>query len=120
MDKRREPESSHIPLDQVHGEIGEPFAIVTTEETITTDIHGIIDYAVDGLSVVPTGFIAHKNHVVGERLDHFNPSAYNLLEDGKAVRNVAKNRVFIVANNDNSHNVPQLCFSILLHTIPMK
>ena len=108
MDKRREPESSHIPLDQVLGEIGEPFAIVTTDEKITTDIHGIIDYAVDGLSVVPTGFIAHKNHVVGERLNYFNLSTYDLLKDGKAVRNVAKNRVFIVANNDNPHNNPPI------------
>ena len=108
MNKGGKLKPSHIPLNQVLREIGEPFAIVTTEEEITTDIHGIIDYAVDGFSVVPTGFIAHKNHVVGERLDYFNPSAYNLLEDGKAVRNVAKNRVFIVANNDNPHNNPPI------------
>ena len=108
MNKGGKLKPSHIPLNQVLREIGEPFAIVTTEEEITTDIHGIIDYAVDGLSIVPTGFIAHKNHVVGERLDYFNPSAYNLLEDGKAVRNVAKNRVFIVANNDNPHNNPPI------------
>lgn len=108
MDKSRESESSHIPLDQVLREIGEPFAIVTTEEEIPADIHGIIDYAVDGLSVIPTGFIANENHIVGEGLDYFNPSAYNLLEDGKAVRNVAKNRVFIVANNDNPHNNPPI------------
>ena len=108
MDESREPESSHVPLDQVLREIGEPFAIVTTEEEIPTDIHGIIDYAVDGLSVVPTGFIAHKNHVVREGLNDLNPSAYNLLEDGKAVRNVAKNRIFIIANNDNPHNNPPI------------
>ena len=108
MDESREPESSHVPLDQVLREIGELFAIVAPVEEIPSDIHGIIYYAVDGLSVVPTGFIAHKNHVVGERLDHFNPSAYNLLEDGKAVRDVAKNRVFIVANNDNPHNNPPI------------
>lgn len=108
MDDGGKFESSHIPLDQVLREIGEPFAIVTTEEKITTDIHGIIDYAVDGLSVIPTGFIAYKNHVVGERLDYFDLSAHNLLEDGKAVRNVAKNRVFIVANNDNPHNNPPI------------
>ena len=108
MNKGGKLKPSHIPLDQVLREIGESFAIVTTEEEITTYIHGIIDYAADGLSVIPTGFIAYKNHVVGERLDYFNPSAYNLLEDGKAVRNVAKNRVFIVANNDNPHNNPPI------------
>lgn len=106
MDESREPESSHVPLDQVLREIGESFAIVTTEEEIPTDIHGIIDYAVDGLSVVPTGFIAHKNHVVGKELNDFDLSAHDLLENGKAVRDVAKNRVFIVANNDNPHNLP--------------
>ena len=108
MNKGGKLKPSHIPLDQVLREIGESFAIVTTEEEITTDIHGIIDYTVDGLSVVPAGLIAYKNHVVRERLDHFNPSAYNLLEDGKAVRNVVKNRVFIVANNDNPHNNPPI------------
>ena len=106
MNKGGKLKPSHIPLDQVLREIGESFAIVTTEEEIPTDIHGIIDYAVDGLSVVPTGFIAYEDNIVRERLDHFNLSAYNLLEDGKAVRNVTKNRVFIVANYDNSHSSP--------------
>ena len=104
MNKRRKLESSHIPLNQVLGEIGEPFTIVTTEEKVTTDIHGIIDYAVDGLSVVPTGFIAHKNHIVREGFNDFDLSTYDLLKDGKAVRNVAKNWVFIVADNDDSQN----------------
>ena len=104
MDDGGKFESSHIPLDQVLGEIGEPFTIVTTEEKVTTDIHGIIDYAVDGLSIVPAGFIAYEDNIVRERLDYFDLSAHNLLKDGKAVRNVAKNWVFIVADNDDSHN----------------
>ena len=106
MNKGGKLKPSHIPLDQVLREIGESFAIVTTEEEITTYIHGIIDYAVDGLSIVPAGFIAYEDNIVRERLDYFDLSAHNLLKDGKAVRNVAKNRVFIVANNDNPHNLP--------------
>lgn len=112
MHKGRKLESSHIPLDQVLREIGEPFAIVTTEEEITTDIHGIIDYTVDGLSVVPAGLIAYKNHVVRERLDHFNPSAYNLLEDGKIMGDVTKSWVFIITDNDDFHNVPPMDFRL--------
>ena len=108
MNKGGKLKPSHIPLNQVLREIGEPFAIVTTEEEITTDIHGIIDYAVDGLSIVPAGFIAYEDNIVRERLDYFDLSAHNLLKDGKAVRNVAKNRVFIVANNDNPHNNPPI------------
>ena len=108
MNKGGKLKPSHIPLDQVLREIGESFAIVTTEEEITTYIHGIIDYAVDGFSVVPTGFIAHKNHIVREGLNYFDLSAHNLLEDGKAMRNVAKNRVFIAADNDDSHNAPPI------------
>ena len=108
MDESREPESSHVPLNQVLREIGEPFAIVTTEEEIPTDIHGIMNYAVDGLSIVPTGFIAHKNHIVGEGFNDFDFSTYDLLKDGKAVRNVTKNRILIVANNDYPHNMPPI------------
>ena len=108
MNKGGKLKPSHIPLDQVLREIGESFAIVTTEEEITTYIHGIIDYAVDGLSIVPAGFIAYEDNIVRERLDYFDLSAHNLLKDGKAVRNVAKNRVFIAADNDDSHNAPPI------------
>ena len=105
MDKGGKPEPSHIPLDQILGKVREPFAIVTTEEEITTDVHGIIDYAVDGLPVVPTGFIANKDDVVArKRLNHFDSSTYNLLENGEAVRDVSKNRIRIATDNQNSHN----------------
>lgn len=106
MNKRGKLESSHIPLDQLLGEIGESFTIVPTKEEITANVHGIIDYTVDGFSVVPAGLIAHKNHVVGKELNDFDLSAHDLLENGKAVRDVAKSWVFIVANNDNPHNDP--------------
>ena len=108
MNKGGKLKPSHIPLDQVLREIRESFAIVTTEEKVTTDIHGIIDYAVDGLSVIPTGIIAYEDNIVRERLDYFDLTAHNLLEDGKVVRNVAKNRIFIIANNYNPHNMPPI------------
>lgn len=112
MNKRRKLESSHIPLNQVLGEIGEPFTIVTTEEKVTTDIHGIIDYAVYGLSVVPAGFIAYKNHIVREGFNDFDLSAHDLLEDGKTMGDVTKSWVFIITDNDDFHNVPPMDFRL--------
>ena len=114
MSNGRKLESSHIPLDQVLRKIGEPFTIVATEEEISADIHGIVDYTVDGLSVIPTGFITHENDIVGERLNDFDLSADDLLENGKAVRNVTENRIGIVANDDNSHIEPPAVFLVLL------
>ena len=112
MNKGGKLKPSHIPLDQVLREIGESFAIVTTEEEITTYIHGIIDYAVDGLSIVPAGFIAYEDNIVRERLDYFDLSAHNLLEDGKIMGDVTKSRVFIMTNNDDFHNVPPMDFRL--------
>ena len=105
MDKGGKSEPSHIPLDQVLGEIGESFTIVTAEEEVTADIHGIINYAVDGLTVVSTGFITNENDVVArKRFNHFDSPAYDLLENGEAMRDVSKNRIRIATDNQNSHN----------------
>lgn len=64
MDKGEELEPSHIPLDQILREIGKTFTIVTAEEEVTADIHGIIDYTIEGLSVDSTGFISNENDIV--------------------------------------------------------
>lgn len=114
MDGGGQFESSHIPLDHILGEVREPFAIVTAEEKVTADVHGIIDYAVDGLSVVPTGFITNEDDVVAwKRLNHFDSSSHDLLENGKTVRNVLKNRIRVATDNQDSHN--DLRFVFLFH-----
>ncbi len=76
---------------------------MSAQEEISAHIHVVIDDTVYRLSVVSAGIVTDEDHAILKGLNYFNPSADKLLEDGKVVWNIAEDRVFLFADQQNFH-----------------
>ena len=81
---------------------------MATEEEISADIHMVIDDAVDGLPIISPRLVADQNHVVAKGLDNFDLAADKLLEHVEIMGNVAQDRVFLIADEQDFHIDPLL------------